>query len=530
MSTITFKITLDEPLLIAAPGKDPNTSYSQDFIPGSTLRGALASQYIQNQPADDKFKRLFLDGTTRFAHAYPAHGDTQTNSYQRTQPTPLHWVQEKDGANLVPTIYNSLSLPEHIVVSKKIKKPFVHIVDKQYVHLYEPQHIVAVHNARHRGKGRAIRNDSRSALFRYHALAAGQIFIGQIHCQAEDEEVLRQLLSGTLLLGGSRTAGYGRTQITTIPSPATPAPITIKAGQPFTLYLLSDTILHDPRTGQTNNNITAALPIIADDHSYEIERAFCRNGWVGGFNDKWELPLPQVWALQKGSVWQLTSSHELPPTFCQHIQDMGLGARRAAGFGEVALVAEWPSSLVIVPPLSKKSQNRQELFATVNITSPIYEEEDDKLLQQINERLARHELDQKVTATVQDWAQRKQFRIKLSNSQLARIRLLLRQEQGNYDAKMADFIGYLDGIALRKSARDQFRKSKLRKEPFQDWLHKLASKPERVWNELVGMETAKASLFVGPHEVALSAELAHEYTIRLIDAVCEHVNKKGKMI
>ncbi|MEZ4518728.1 MAG: hypothetical protein R3C44_18570 [Chloroflexota bacterium] len=43
---ITFTIGLQELALLGAPGGDPNTEFSQRYIPGGALRGALVGRYL----------------------------------------------------------------------------------------------------------------------------------------------------------------------------------------------------------------------------------------------------------------------------------------------------------------------------------------------------------------------------------------------------------------------------------------------------------------------------------------------------
>ena len=57
MTILTFKLTLQEPTLVTAPGGDPNTDESQAYIPGSAIRGALVTRYLQKNGKDDLFSR-----------------------------------------------------------------------------------------------------------------------------------------------------------------------------------------------------------------------------------------------------------------------------------------------------------------------------------------------------------------------------------------------------------------------------------------------------------------------------------------
>ncbi len=90
-------LTLEEPCLLAAPGGDPNTESSLDYIPGGALRGALAAAYRRNgNDAGPTFENLFLSGKARYLNAYPLLDG-------RTLPAPRAWTKLKDAGE---DVYN----------------------------------------------------------------------------------------------------------------------------------------------------------------------------------------------------------------------------------------------------------------------------------------------------------------------------------------------------------------------------------------------------------------------------------------
>lgn len=527
MTILTFQLTLQEPVLVTAPGGDPNTDESQAYIPGSAIRGALVARYLQNNGKDHFFSQLFLDGSTRFLNAYLEHQGT------RLLPTPEHWRREKDPASGEDKdkrrVYDLSVHP--LKAPTAVGGPFM-AMDGDLVRTKRPSYQVAVHNARNREMGRAVPDDetNRSALFRYHALAEGQNFIGYIVIDDMLVEKIRPLLNGTVLLGGSNTAGYGLTRIKEIPDIATrelslPC-IDIAAGEKFYIYLTSDTILRHRATGQPGSHLQEVLEKVLGCN-LEVDKRYGRTGWVGGFNTYWGLPLPQTWAMLKGTVWLVSSDKPISAQKIEKLELRGIGDRRAEGFGCLLLIPrpQWTADRY-VPHLAQHTHKKER--ETLDFKTLTTKEQE--LLNDMNKRIARQELDRHLAVAVQNM---NTASMRLSNSQLSRIRLKVRQDRRNLSA----FIRYLDGTVQRKSADDQFRKSRVQvngqtHHNFREWLLTLAKQPGNVWLVLkleeYGWQEAKGwhRPLLGKEPYTLPSELAIEYTIRLVDAVCEQAQKR----
>lgn len=531
MSILTVKLTLREPVLVTAPGGDPNTDESQSYIPGSALRGALVARYLQvhehNRGPD--FADLFLSGVTRFMNAYPAMGET------RMLPTPAHWQREKDPVSGLPQdkqrVYDLTTNPQ-LKATTAVGGPFM-IVSGTMVRTKQPAYEVAVHNARNRVLGRAVPNDvtNRSTLFRYHALAAGQSFIGQIVLPDELVETIRPLLEDTLLLGGSNTAGYGLTDIVELSLSVTrelDQPYAdIAVGENFLVYLTSDAILRHPETGQPGAHLQECLQEELGA-GLDVTQSYGRLGWVGGFNLYWGLPLPQTWAMLKGSVWQMRSDRVITAATIAQLEARGLGERREEGYGALVLVkGAWPTQPLFAPLRATRSPKPERAA----IDFPRLTAAEASTLAAMNQRIARQELDRHLAVAAQ--AIQTQG-LRLSNSQLARLRLKVRQNRTD----LQSFITYLNGTTARKSADDQFRKSRIRvaNQPhnFREWLLRLAANPEEVWLALDLSQYGWVQQgrwqrpLLGKDPYILTRELAVDYTIRLVDAICAQAQKGGR--
>ncbi len=528
MKLLRYQLDLLEPTLLTKPGGDPNTDESVDHIPGSVMRGALAHKYRQANLPNDAFIRLFLDGSTRFLNAYLAH------EAERMLPTPAHWQREKDpqtsDEKKERRVYD---LTQHQLPARKsVGGPFMRI-DNGIVYAQRPQHEVAVHNARNREMGRAVPNDvtNRSALFRYHALAARQSFVGYILVDDTDAAQMQVLLDGQIWLGGSRSAGYGRSQLTSVQNGSVSnreigQPChEIKANTSFFVYLTSDAIVRDPKTGQHGAYLNEQLEAMLNGHTLKVLNSYGRFGWVGGFNLHWGLPLPQTWSMLKGSVWQMQSSQAISAANIERIEQRGIGDRRVEGFGALLILPTdaWPQTLhtpAYQTAIAKQSRT--------SIQFPPLSAESTKLLQQMNERIAINQLDRQLLAAVNDMHTKGLHR--LSNSQLARLQLKVWQEVGKSSDQFKRFRQFIRGTSERKAADDQYRKCRIQGSDFRDWLTTLVGNPEQVW-ELMGLKKENGKWerpLLGKDAFQFTPKLAHEYTIRLIAAVCDKVAKERR--
>lgn len=527
---ITYTLWLEEPCLLAAPGGDPNTESSLDYIPGGAVRGALAAAYLRAKGDDALFSTLFLSGRARFLNAYPClnwdskdEGDEANRQPgERLLPSSRAWATKKDDDN---TIFNRLDDAARDVVEgglpQGFKAPFFRLVPgTKSIQTPEIAHEIAVHTARNRQKGRAIENDADSALFRYRALARAQCFAGAV---VVDDDLLATEVAGllegnSLLLGGSHMAGYGLVQVEEVRSHQTwrevagvPLP-SIAAGAAFVVYLTSPAIFYDPATGQPTSDILPFLP--GGPRGYTIKHSFATMIWVGGFNKHRGLPLSQQWAVQMGSTWCITTERELTADDLATLEHSGIGVRREEGFGRLLFEPNWPATLT-------QSNEKQSIQVARMPKATVGASTGDGLLTRMNERMARRELDRRLALAVITKSQ-KTVRGHLSRSQFGRLMVRIRHEAdtANFDG----FLAYLKGTHERKSADDQFRRYSVEGMNFRDYLEQLAEKPETIWTT-IGIEGEQIPHF-GVDAYVLPKELAHDYTVRYISDLCRQLAKR----
>ena len=91
MIALTYRLTLQEPVLATALDGEPNSAVSYDYIPGSMIRGLVAAALTR--PTVDLAmteRELLFSGEVRYLHAYPA----RQNSL-RSLPAPHSWRKNK---------------------------------------------------------------------------------------------------------------------------------------------------------------------------------------------------------------------------------------------------------------------------------------------------------------------------------------------------------------------------------------------------------------------------------------------------
>ena len=190
MNGFLFTLTLKEPVLANSLNGEPNSAHSLFYIPGGLLRGAAINAYSGTKDANDEsFRRLFLDGRTRYLNAYPLAGEGK-----RTLPTPRKFKK--------PKYFESSELS---------------VLSSESILALEEEWQINVHTQRDAVLGHAT--TEFGAVYRYVALPAGLQLQGAVLTESTvDAEMLSKMLNGkTILLGKARTAGYGSAEVKTEP-------------------------------------------------------------------------------------------------------------------------------------------------------------------------------------------------------------------------------------------------------------------------------------------------------------------------
>jgi CRISPR-associated protein Csx10 len=524
MKMIQYRIELLEPALVTSLEGDPNSSVAFDYVPGSVLRGIFIGKYLGSKRSDakksesasddakdDTFRRLFLDGTTRYLNGYPLDR------------------------------YGRQGLP--------VSSPFYTLPADREVRLIRPLRNVAVHTQRTARFGRAVREKAAGdnsqtnkkafklepdeipgTVYRYDALAAGQTFEAAIICDHDDDEqALLGFINGHVTLGGSRSGGYGRAKISLVTDshsdwdPSGDAD-DLPPGK-LVVTLQSAVLLRDER-GQfavDPNLLGRVLSKHLQVEELKLESAFLGAETIGGFNRKWGLPLPQTLAARMGSVLVFTDPG-CTPALLRTLEARGIGERRAEGFGRLVFNRQRAATLTVEGPLAEHHRP---------VVSSISDPAARQLAILMVNRMLRQRLDRRLLAA----ASAVTIDNPPSNAQISRLRGVvleaLRQETPD-TAKIGQFI---QGIQERSSARRQFERSTVDKKPLRDWLKHLLryesggawTMDDNEWQGFLHVNGDELRIKIADVTADLDNRLRLEYILRLVDLVlAQTVKRRGK--
>jgi len=534
MKGITFLLHTIEPILATSFQGDPNSDVSYSYIPGSMIRGAVISRYFRHHKLseldinDVTVRGLFFDETkTLYLNAY-----LLSKEGKRTLPVPLSWFKDKDAKLPEPDERGSMpiydraieyELPnEEDITPKRVEYNFCTVCDQSVV-LYSEKRRINIHNFRNREKGKGIKE--QGGIFRYDALDAGQTFQAVILCQDKDLlDIIQQLLpdSINIWLGGSQSAGYGKTQIKYIKILSddwceVENPFEKRANdKKINITLLSDTILRD-EWGQAVADANLIKPAIEETLGRNLAQPksvviYSGSTLIGGFNRKWGLPLPQLPALSAGSVI-VFEGVSLNSDEIQRLEFLGIGERRNEGFGRVAV--NWLDEAAL--EAKKPGKN--------NISQPPIEESSHSIATLIATRILRQRLEKKLIKKLGESDTYIANIDAISNSQLSRLWLAARE--GLITGTFSPVENLLNPDNLTKNAREQFQNTKMKNE---DSLH----------NKVISWMNDPLAWIINPQELEViitpdikegltdnpENPLLIEYTLRLIMAVAKRAIKE----
>ncbi len=489
MKIVTYRVTLLEPVLVTSLEGDPNSAVAHDYLPGSVLRGALIGLTMRKEgireldAANDDIRRLFFDGRTRFLNGYLVVDG------KRSLPAPRSWEQDKHAQGGEEKRITDRALTPKGLQGQKLEaqepgKPkalggkfCVLIDDGNAAYIVEPQHVINVHTERDRVRGRSL-GPGRGTIYRYDALAAGQVFEAMILCNEDtDADYLADLLGtySETTLGGARSAGYGRVALSDMQIRDAQREVGGNIlGNPdqLILTLLSDAILRNSHGQFALDTETLCAAVAArlevSTAQLEVDRAFKNEGIVGGFNRKWGLPLPQMPTLTMGSVFVLNlkkldeEQRQVLSGGLGWLEWFGIGERRAEGFGRVAV--NWQQRQTLV---------KQDVPVVTTEIEIILSDESKQLWDAMQARITRQQVDQ----TQLEKANTLQLRRLPPRSQINRLRQIVTSEllKDRPDASaIAQFLKDIEG----KRAGEHFRSAQVGSQPMIDWLRIQANAQE----------------------------------------------------
>jgi CRISPR-associated protein Csx10 len=544
MKVIHYRIDLLEPTLVTSLQGDPNSAVAFDYLPGSVLRGILIGKYLDSKPtdaSDDTLRRLFFDGTTRYLNGYPL------DAYDHPgRPVPASWQQVKGEEREIFDFAVEVQDDEQ---QWQLVPASFYTQSGKIVRLIRPARNIAVHTQRTARFGRAMpelrladnaqasgrftrwleEDEIPGAVYRYDALAAGQTFQSAIICDNDDDEttlrnVMQDLTGGHVTIGGSRSGGYGRARISLIDNGDSNRDATEDAEDPpegkLIVTLQSDVLLRDER-GQFAVDPELLRRVLGRHLGVELklEDAFLKAEVIGGFNRKWGLPLPQTLAAHMGGVL-VFKDPDCNPTLLDNLEARGIGERRAEGFGRIAFNRQRAEELVV--EYMRKSRGLADFTVS--------EIEARNLAGLMVSRMLRQRLDERLLAAANE--------VKIMNpppnAQISRLRGVVLEEIRKATPGTGKICRFIAGIEARGSARRQFERSTVDKEPLLRWLKRLLrcgsesawTMADNDWKALLHISGVEVGARIGDVKAEINDRLRLEYALRLMDLVLAHAARQ----
>jgi CRISPR-associated protein Csx10 len=375
MIEVELTIRTCSPLALRASRAALQFAPGLGHIPGTTLRGALAAQYLQGGQPDDSFAALFLEERVFFPDLYPVPPDAEGQPRQETaRPLPVTACAcKRYGAGHPESVTDSL-----------LRLELANVLD-QGTPLQEQEwkRCPVCGNRRDRLRGayagldgfdkadvhmrlitgtsinRATGTVEETQLFSFDALEEGQFFRGRLRLQAErSQTLLTQLqelapVGSTLRLGMGRSQGFGRAAVVGWQKPyLTQDPLEERwaqlnraarklwkdaelEGEYFCLTLESGLVRRDTLLRPLTSIPSAAelgLP-----EGVEPRRCALNTFTLQGWNAALGLPKTDTPALGPGTVllYRLVdpTQKRAVQTRLKDLEREGMGERRAEGLG-----------------------------------------------------------------------------------------------------------------------------------------------------------------------------------------------------
>jgi CRISPR-associated protein Csx10 len=552
MKVIHYNIHLLEPTLVTSLQGDPNSGVAFDYLPGSALRGVLINKYLRSKSTDtsaETLSRLFLNGTTRYLNGYPL------DAYKRPGlPVPASWQHVKHEED---TIFDfaifgpAVEAPDDERQWQSVSAPF-YTQSGDSVRLIRPVRNIAVHTQRTARFGRAMpelvsandaqlgrkpvklleKDDIPGAVYRYDALAAGQTFQATIICDNDaDEPILRPLIDGEVTLGGSRSGGYGRAELSYLP-PDVARRVRAEDEEPpegkLIVTLHSDLLLRDER-GQFAVDPKLLCRVLNRHLQVKLvlEDAFLKTEVIGGFNRTWGLPLPQALAVRMGSVLVFQTSEDCDPALLERLEVRGIGERRAEGFGRIAFNQQRVKKLTV-----NSTQKSPDLAVFTINEKDARGQEARPLAQLMVDRMLRQRLDESLLTRANE--------IKIvnppSNAQISRLRSVVLEEIRREKPDVRKIHQFIKDLQTRSISRRQFECCTVESVPLLLWLERqLACDSEGMWTmddtewrNLLRIGSIGTGIRIGDVNAEINEGLRLEYILRLIDLMLAHAARQQR--
>ena len=342
MIQIQYNIKTLSPILLTKISGDTNMVSTLDYIPGTSIRGIFAHEYIKQNiksdaHLDDFFYNSFLNSGLYFTNAYYI----KTNGKEKIicYPTPLSIKSTKEKGEISDLlIKEGNDQTQNLGNYCNIQNDMIDIIDVRKS--------INFHNTR---KDRLKGHSDEGTIFNYESLDVGQEFTGKILGQIDELQKIFDLFEGTkkINIGRSKNIQYGFAELTLNPPEEYISDIGSEKPEEisdtFILTFLSPAIIYNdngfPSTSfhDLRSYLVRSLGISAEN--IKILDLFKRTDTIENFIAIWLLKRPSETAIKEGSCFKISiiDFNEENKKLLIELQQTGLGERTSEGFGRFAI-------------------------------------------------------------------------------------------------------------------------------------------------------------------------------------------------
>lgn len=291
------------------------SSETLDYIPGSSLLGYFANQYLKNNEVNQTFYDMFVLGKLQFSNAYIS--DEYWNEYI---PIKQSIYKQKVGN----TYYDKSIKDNENEILSKVRNKYMSL-EGQHALIKDVNKEMVYHHRRPEDKsiGHVVSNDDikNGMFYQLEVISENQCFIGHIRGQGKYLKEILKYIGETIQIGKSKNTQYGNINIE-VEHHETEYQI-YKAGEEVILTLVSPLLLLDNKKESILD-----LQYLAEIFELDHPQFYVDYTKIGGYNAKWQLQKPTYVAFAQGSCIRGVLKKDMP-------QHMIKGALVQEGLGIV---------------------------------------------------------------------------------------------------------------------------------------------------------------------------------------------------
>jgi len=370
-----YRITADlQSPLVVQQNRQSNSSVNLPYLPGSSLRGALAAQYIRmgGSPEDMQFQQIFIDDAVHFPNLLPTdRSKTISKAFPLTSVSckrePGFIAEERHG--VVDLLASKLKAQLQFEIAgdnicnccgqeMKSIDGFWN-GDEAAPARFRPSMIYQ----RHTGIDRATGTVAQSIFFIRQAIAdfykdpktkkyERQRLSGGVYLSGQQLSILNPLLEMPVFAGAERTSGMGELRLTVDKAEefapafdietwdkefrkkyAEVGNVDLPDGEYFCIKFESDAIMVD-------EFLRPATHLRLDFEDVELEMQITKTKAIRGWQSSWGLPKPDDIGVTMGSVFLYRYTGDDLQGLIRHLSVeliSGIGLRREEGFGKISI-------------------------------------------------------------------------------------------------------------------------------------------------------------------------------------------------